>query len=312
MGTPEFAVASLAAIYDKGHEIAAVVTVPDKPAGRGQQLRMSEVKQFALSKGLPVLQPDKLKDPLFLETLRKIDADLFIVVAFRILPEEIFQIPRHGTFNLHASLLPDYRGAAPIHRAVMNGDTITGVTTFFLNREMDKGDIIAQRETVIGEKETTGELYHRLMSIGAELTLETISLIQKGEATPFSQSRFEGRILKPAPKIFKEDTLIDWEKPARQIFNKIRGLSPFPGAYTRIGTVSGDTLTLKCYRATVSDRPAVGEPGQFETDSKNLLAVNTADFQIFLENVQLQGKAKMDIQTFLRGFRPENFTNVLF
>lgn len=311
MGNPDFAVATLDAIYQAGYTIVAVVTSPDKPAGRGKKLHMPEVKQYALSKDLPILQPAKLKDQHFIEQLQSLKADLFVVVAFRILPEEVFTIPPYGTFNVHASLLPEYRGAAPIHRAVMNGETRTGVTTFFLNKDMDKGDIIDFKEIEIGDKETTGELYDRMKYIGASLAVETIKKIEMKEITLIPQSvSKEG--LKLAPKILKEDCLIDWNNTACDIFNKIRGLSPFPGAYTQIRNKQGEIYTFKCYQSAVSTQKALSEPGCVHTDGKNFFAVDTSDFQILLENIQWQGKSRMDIKAFLGGFRKENYTMRLF
>ena len=312
MGTPEFAVASLEAIHKSGHEVVAVVTAPDKPAGRGQNIKFSEVKEYAVAHGFPILQPEKLRDHSFVAALRDLHADLFVVVAFRMLPEEVYTIPPLGTFNVHASLLPDYRGAAPIHWAVMNGEKKSGVTTFFLNREIDKGDIIDKTEVEIEEYETTGELYEKLMYEGAKLAIKTISAIENKKIKLISQQDIDEQTLHPAPKILKQDTLIDWNTPAQQIFNKIRGLSPYPGAFTRIKNKSGDIFFLKCYKASISDEMSDELPGKMHTDGRNFLFVNTADFRIFLENVQLQGKSKMKIEDFLPGFRLENFSNILF
>lgn len=312
MGTPEFAVASLEAIVKAEYEVAAVVTVPDKPAGRGKQLKMSEVKQCALSKNIPVLQPEKLKDPDFISTLKKLNADLFVVVAFRMLPEIVYTIPAKGTFNIHASLLPDYRGAAPIHRAVMNGETKTGVTAFFLNQKIDEGDLIACEETEIAADETTGELYDRLMQMGAELAVKTIRNIENEEVKTVPQNQLAIENLKLAPKILKEDMLICWNDSAQNIYNKIRGLSPFPGAYTRIKTVEGEEQIIKCYVATISSVPSTGIRGSFVSDGKTFIAVNTKDFQILLQNIQFQGKKRMDISPFLRGFRLNDYIKLLF
>ena len=309
-GTPEFAVGVLDAILRSGHEVAAVVTAPDKPAGRGQTLQFSEVKKYAIEKGLPVLQPEKLKNPEFVGELQNIGADLFVVVAFRMLPEVVYAMPPKGTFNVHASLLPDYRGAAPIHHAVMNGEKMTGVTTFFLNQNIDTGEIIAQRKVEIGPEMTTGELYDKLMAEGATLAVETINSIEDGTCTPHPQPDTPG--LKPAPKIFKEDTLINWDAPAETIYNKIRGLSPFPCAYTRIKNSDGETLSLKCYFAKISDTKSTEKPGTITILSPKMVAVSTQTEQILLQNVQLQGKKRMEIEDFLRGFHPEKFTNTLF
>ena len=309
-GTPEFAVGVLDALLRAGHEVAAVVTAPDKPAGRGQALQFSEVKKYAVEKQLPVLQPEKLKAPEFIEELQKISAELFVVVAFRMLPEVVYAMPPKGTFNVHASLLPDYRGAAPIHHAVMNGETVTGVTTFFLNHNIDTGDIIAQRKVEIGAEMTTGELYDKLMDEGAALAVETVNSIENGTCTTHPQP--DRPNLKPAPKIFKEDTLIDWNKPADTIYNMIRGLSPFPCAYTRLRTTDGETLTLKCYFATISDKPSTQKPGTINIISSKKIAISTQTNQILLQNVQLQGKKRMEIEDFLRGFHIEKYINQVF
>ena len=309
-GTPEFAVGVLDAILRSGHEVAAVVTAPDKPAGRGQTLQFSDVKKYAIANNLPILQPEKLKAPEFVDALQKIGADLFVVVAFRMLPEVVYAMPPQGTFNVHASLLPDYRGAAPIHHAIMNGETVTGVTTFFLNHNIDTGDIIAQKEVEIGPAETTGELYDRLMAAGAVLAVETINSIENGTCRPHPQP--EAQNSKPAPKIFKEDTLINWDAPAEKIFNMIRGLSPFPCAYTRIKNIDGETLSLKCFRAAISDMKSTSEPGTISVLSQKQLAVSTQNNQILIQNVQLQGKKPMEIADFLRGFHLEKYINKLF
>jgi len=312
LGTPEFAVATLNALYKEGHDIAAVVTAPDKPAGRGQKMHYSEVKEFALAHHLPILQPEKLKNEDFIQSLKELGADLFIVVAFRMLPEAVFTIPPKGTFNVHASLLPDYRGAAPIHHAVMNGETKTGVTTFFLNKEIDKGDIIACREVEIGPEETTGELYERLMLEGASLAVHTIHLIEQNQCTPYSQEKLTNKLLKFAPKIEKKDTLIDWEQTAEVIHNKIRGLSPFPGAYTRIKNKEGEIFTIKCYKAKILQERSIEQPGSVTIVNTKRMTVATQNFQISLQNIQFQGKNNMKIEDFLAGFRPEKYTLFLF
>lgn len=312
MGTPQFAVATLDAICQAGYDVVTVVTAPDKPAGRGKKMQMSEVKQYALTNNLPVLQPEKLKNPEFITSLKHLNADLFVVVAFRMLPEEIFSMPPKGTFNVHASLLPQYRGAAPIHHAIMNGEKRSGVTTFFLNKEIDKGDIIDCEEVEIGDDETTGELYEKLMYIGASLAVKTIQHIEAGNVKTKSQEKFDEKELKPAPKIFKEDTLINWNDTAQNIFNKIRGLSPFPGAYTRIKNMKGETEILKCYFASISEKMSTEKAGEFFTNGKDFLSVNTLDSQILLKDIQFQGKKRMNIGFFLSGFRKENYKTQLF
>lgn len=231
LGTPEFAVKSLDALVKGGYNIVGVVTMPDKPAGRGHKMLHSAVKEYALAHNLYLMQPARLKDETFIAQLRSLQADLFIVIAFRMLPEVVWQMPRMGTFNLHASLLPRYRGAAPINRAVMNGDTETGVTTFMLRHEIDTGDILAQERTPIGPDEPVGDVHDRLMDIGARLTLDTVGHIIAGDLTPIPQeSLLQGEEPTPAPKIYKEDCLIDWNRPARQVHNHVRGLSPYPAA----------------------------------------------------------------------------------
>lgn len=312
MGTSEFAVASLDAIVNAGHDVKAVVTVPDKPAGRGQQLRFSDVKNYALEHNLPILQPEKLKDEAFLQQLRELDAEVFVVVAFRMLPEVVYAMPPKGTFNIHASLLPQYRGAAPINHAIMNGETETGVTAFFLNHEIDKGDIIGQSKVSIGPEETVGELHDRLMVVGADLAVATLKQIEAGSFTLLSQSTEKECELKPAPKIFKEDMLLDWNMPAQVIFNKIRGLSPYPAAFTRIKNIKGEEFSIKCFKASVLAEKSINKPGTITTDGKKNLLVSTKDFQISLQNVQFQGKKRMEVPNFLSGFRLENYINILF
>lgn len=311
-GTPEFAVATLDAIYHAGHDIAAVVTAPDKPAGRGQQLAISAVKQYALDHHLPILQPEKLKNPDFLAELAQLAADVFVVVAFRMLPEAVFAMPPKGTFNIHASLLPNYRGAAPIHHAIMNGETKSGVTSFFINQNIDTGDIIAQTEVEIGADEDTGSLYNRLMIEGGKLAVHTLQLIENENVTTIKQQHIPLEEIKLAPKIFKEDTLIDWNQSAVQIFNKIRGLSPVPTAYTRIKNNNGEIFTLKCFKASILPENSSKPAGTMTLDAAKRLIIHTKTSQISLEIVQFQGKSKMKITDFLAGFRPEKYTLFLF
>ncbi|MDR3046397.1 MAG: dTDP-4-dehydrorhamnose reductase [Bacteroidales bacterium] len=312
MGTPEFAVASLEALLQEELNIVAVVTAPDKPAGRGKQLQMSEVKKCALTHHLPLLQPDKLKDPSFIAQLQALQADLFIVVAFRMLPEVVFAMPPLRTFNVHGSLLPNYRGAAPIHWAVINGETETGVTTFFLNKEIDKGNIIDQKKVAIGKNETTGELYERLMYLGATLSVETVKNIEKGAVITHPQIHEDTTILKPAPKIYKEDTLINWDDSAEHLFNKIRGLSPFPGAYTRIKNKEGEIEIVKCFLVSISTELSKEKAGTFVSNGRDFLAVNTNDYMIFIQSLQFQGKKRLEIEQFLPGFRANNYINLFF
>ncbi|MDR2979278.1 MAG: methionyl-tRNA formyltransferase [Bacteroidales bacterium] len=311
LGTPEFAVATLEAVHNEGFQIVGVVTAPDKAAGRGQKLTFSDVKKFALTHDLPVLQPEKLKDPDFLEQVKMLNADLFIVVAFRMLPEALYTMPPLGTFNVHASLLPNYRGAAPIHHAIMNGEKKTGVTAFFLNHEIDKGDIIDRAEVEINDEETTGELYERLKIEGAKLAVQAIRRIENDNLILEKQDNIPDNQIKLAPKIFKEDTLIDWNMPAQVIFNKIRALSPLPGAMTHLQTTEGELMILKCYKATITEVKSTDIPGIFAITSEKSFVVNTKDFQISLGIVQLQGKSKMEMKIFLQGFRETNFINNL-
>lgn len=313
MGTPEFACAGLEAIIASDFaEVVAVVTVPDKPAGRGQQLRFSEVKKTAMAHQLPVLQPEKLKDEQFIEQLKQYQADVFVVVAFRILPEVVYSLPPKGSFNLHASLLPNYRGAAPIQRAVMNGETKTGVTTFFLNPQVDCGDIIDQVEVEIGPEETTGELYDHLMRVGSDLIIKTLKSIDEGSVRCKKQSTITANAIKPAPKILKEDMLIHWDRPAQEIFNQIRGLSPYPGAFSRIRNPDGKEFIIKCYEAEISERPSAKSQGKWEIDKEGLFVVHTKDFQLSLKNIQFEGKKRMPSADFTRGWRSENYSDTLF
>lgn len=294
MGTPEFAVASLDRLVETGKNVVAVITVPDKPAGRGQKLQESAVKQYAVSKGLPVLQPSKLKDPDFLKQLKEFNADLQVVVAFRMLPEAVWSMPSLGTINLHASLLPQYRGAAPINRAIMNGETETGVTTFFLKHEIDTGDLIFSEKVPIGEDETAGELHDKLMHTGAELLLRTVQAIENGAMPAMPQT---GPV-KHAPKLFKEDCRIDWNQPVAALHNFIRGLSPYPAAFTEL---NGNML--KIYRAKKIAMPHHEIPGTFHTDGRTFLKVAATDGFISIEELQLEGKKRMKTEEFLRGYK---------
>jgi methionyl-tRNA formyltransferase len=304
MGTPEFAVAPLKALIENGYEIAAVITAPDKPAGRGKKIQSSAVKNFALSQGLKVLQPEKLKSEDFISELKNINPDLQIVVAFRMLPEIVWNIPKMGTFNLHASLLPDYRGAAPLNHAIINGDALTGLTTFFIDEKIDNGQIILQERLEIGPVETAGELHDRMMIKGSELVLKTVKLIEAEEVTPISQSKLESNLLmRPAPKIFKEDCHINWNKPVSSIHNLIRGLSPYPGAFAllkRDGKM--DNLNVKIFHSTPVVEKHEYRPGSILSDNKNNLKVAAEDGFIEILELQMAGKNKQLIKDFLRGF----------
>ena len=304
-GTPEFAVEPLKKLVDNGYDIVAVITAPDKPAGRGMHLRHSAVKEFALKHGLNILQPAKLKDTGFLESVRKLHADLHIVVAFRMMPEELWSMTPMGTFNLHASLLPQYRGAAPINRAIMNGEKETGVTTFFLRHEIDTGDIILSEKVGISENENAGELHDKLMHIGANLVLKTVELIESGKASTHPQQ--PDTRLKTAPKIFKDDCRIDWNKSAYEIFNQIRGLSPYPGAYTTLISKEGKETGLKIFKSVKTESDIKTTPGEITSDQKNYVRIGCANGNIEITEVQLEGKRKMNIQEFLRGFNFKDY-----
>ena len=307
MGTPDFAVGSLEAIYNSQHNVVGVVTAPDKPAGRGLKLQSSEVKKFALENNLPFLQPEKLKEVHFIEALKEWQADVYVVVAFRMLPAEVYTIPEKGTFNVHASLLPQYRGAAPIHWAIMNGETKTGVTTFFLNNEIDCGDIILQKETDILPEETTGELYNRLKILGAELALDTLNIIEKGNVTTVQQ-HLQKEFIKLAPKIHKEDTIIDWNLPAQTIINKILGLSPYPGAITLFADNGENKQSVKVLKASITPLKTDEISGKITTDNKSFLYISSKDFQISVHNLQMEGKKRLGVVDFLQGNKIDNYT----
>ena len=306
-GTPDFAVESLKRLVDGGYNVAAVVTMPDKPAGRGRQLQQSDVKRFAAERGLPLLQPVSLKDETFIEQLRSFQAQLFIVIAFRMLPQAVWQMPPLGTFNLHASLLPRYRGAAPINWAVMNGDTETGVTTFFLKHEIDTGDVIQQRSCSIGRHDNVEDVHDRLMLMGAGMVLETVDAIIDGTVNPIPQDQMltAGQQPTPAPKIFKDTCRIDWNRPAEALYNHIRGLSPYPAAWTVLVDESGrEVTTLKVYETGDPMPFATGEapePGTLKADRKTL-QVACGDGWLPVLQLQQSGKKRMDVDAFLRGF----------
>ena len=305
MGTPEFAVPSLEALVKGGYKVVAVVTMPDKPAGRGQKLRESEVKIAAREMGLPVLQPEKLRDPEFLAAVRALQPDLGIVIAFRMLPEAVWALPRLGTFNLHASLLPQYRGAAPINWALINGETCTGVTTFLLNHEIDKGAILAQRTEPIRPDDNAGTLYERLMRIGAELVTQTVERIAAGEITPVVQPD-EDTSLRPAPKIFKNDCLIDWTQSGKRIIDFIRGLSPYPAAWTRLLREEQEANSAKIFEARFEAGGPEAPCGTIDTDNRKYLRIRCADGWIDVLSLQLSGKKRMAAQELLLGFRDAN------
>ena len=301
MGTPDFAVASLDALIQSGCTIVGVVTAADKPAGRGQKLGESAVKKYAIQKGLKVLQPNKLKDPNFLAELKSLNADLQVVVAFRMLPEVVWNMPPKGTINLHASLLPQYRGAAPINWAIINGEKESGVSTFFLKHEIDTGDILFSQRILIPDTYTAGDLHDELMRVGAKLLVETVQAIDEGnyQEIPQSAVRLVDH-LKHAPKIFKEDCEINWNHPVQTIYNRIRGLSPSPTGFTKL-----NGKTLKLFRVDIDPIQPKIQPGKFVSDGKTELKFACTDGFISIKELQLEGKKRMGIDEFLRGVRLE-------
>ena len=302
MGTPDFAVPILDILVKNKCNIVGVITAPDKPSGRGLKMHQSAVKEYALQHGLFILQPEKLKSPEFIETLTALNADLQIVVAFRMLPEVVWRMPPKGTFNLHASLLPQYRGAAPINYAIINGEKETGVTTFFLSHEIDTGHIILQEKCEIGPNETAGELHDKLMLLGAETVLKTVQLIEKGDVKPIPQNVLLMGNLKTAHKIFKDNCIIPWENEALVIHNFIRGLSPFPTAFTYLTLKNEEKILFKVFKAEYEIEKHQMLFGHIVTDSKNYLKVACNDGYISLLQVQMAGKKAMSILEFLRGF----------
>lgn len=304
-GTPEFAVASLKALYEAGHDIVSVVTVPDRTGGRGNKLIESDVKKFALEKGLPILQPEKLRDPMFVDRLIDLNADLFVVIAFRMLPEIVWSIPPLGTFNLHASLLPQLRGAAPINHAIISGFKKTGVTTFFINSEIDKGEILLSESTPIYDEDDAGSLHDRLMEIGAQLTLKTVDLLQEGTLVPTPQA--QGDSFTPAPKIFKADCKIDFNRPAKNICQLIRGLSPYPGAWCNLTLTDGRELEVKIFKVTPVYDTFEGIPGECIIHDKKLIVV-CGEGALEVSQLQPAGKKAMDARAFLAGYSPAIFS----
>ena len=303
MGTPEFASTSLKRLVAEGYNIVAVVTTPDKPAGRGQKLHESDVKLTAKELGLPILQPEKLRDESFLEAMRELNIDLGIVIAFRMLPEVVWAMPRLGTFNLHASLLPQYRGAAPINWAIINGEKRTGVTTFLLNHEIDKGAIIEQESVNILPEDNIGTLYDKLMNIGSELVTRTVDKLAEGNYTTIEQMHIDESTLKPAPKIFKEDGRIDWTKRGEDIINLVRGLSPYPAAWSAIYNNGAECGSMKIFTARFEADSKSDNVGEVVTDAKSTFGVRCADGVVYFEDVQLAGKRRMAIKELLLGWR---------
>lgn len=298
MGTPDFAIPTLRVLVDHGYDVVAVVTSPDKPSGRGLQMTASPVKEFAVSRGLHVLQPEKLKDPAFLEELRGLQPDLAVVVAFRMLPEVVWSLPRHGTLNLHAALLPDYRGAAPLNWAIINGETRTGATTFFIDQQIDTGGILLKTEIDIPHEWTAGDLHDAMMERGATLVLDTVKAIESGTVKP--QPQDEKAFLHPAPKIFKEDCRTDWNRPAREVYNFVRGLSPYPTAWTTLGG-----KVLKVFKVTEGDQTVDGKPGTLLRTAQGELWVRCGDGCLRIDMLQIEGKKRMETAAFLLGHREE-------
>lgn len=305
MGTPEFAVETLKALVENNYNVVAVVTQPDKAVGRHQtEVQPSEVKKYALSQGLPVLQPEKMKDPAFVEELRGYQANLQVVVAFRMLPEVVWNMPEFGTFNVHAALLPQYRGAAPINWAVINGETQTGVTTFFLDKEIDTGRIITQKSFDIPDEADVEYVYDGLMHLGADICLETLERIIAADGHPESipQEELEGKIrhLYGAPKLFKNTCEIDWNRPCKRVYDFIRGLSPYPGAWTTLMGPDGKTVDLKVFKSTKTEKNVGMRPGMIVV-YKGLLYITTADYLLQIDELQLAGKKRMTARDFLNG-----------
>ncbi len=312
LGTPDFAVPSLDILIKNGYQVVAVVTATDKPSGRGQKLNVSAVKQYALDHNLKVLQPLKLSDPQFLNDVRELKADLQIVVAFRMMPEVLWSMPKYGTFNLHGSLLPQYRGAAPINRAVMNGETKTGVTTFFIRHEIDTGNIVFRKEIPISENESVGELHDKMMMIGAKLVLDTVKVLDSGITVSHSQETFvsDGEVLMPAPKIFKEDCKLDCSRSVVELHNHVRGLCPFPGAFVDIEKEDGSVFPLKIFKS-MPEMAGTVLTHELISDGKSSLKLSAADGFLHLLEVQIPGKKRMKTEELLRGFKFHNDWTVL-
>ena len=305
MGTPHFSVGILKAIQAAGMNLAGIVTVADKPAGRGQLMHESPVKQFAVENQIPVLQPLKLKDPEFLSQLEALKADVFVVVAFRMLPTEVWKMPKHGTFNLHASLLPDYRGAAPINWAIINGDTKTGVSTFFIDEAIDTGNVIGQTEMDISENESAGELHDRMIDVGGKLVVETLNRIATNEVNPIPQSEL-GTSMRPAPKLFKDNTQIDWNENPEVIHNLVRGLNPYPAAWTTWKNSKGELKNVKVFKTSVSDQNGSGSIHL--SSSKTQLFVDTHKKRLEILEFQVEGKKKMTAKEWLVGNNPADWS----
>lgn len=304
LGTPDFAVESLKRIHESGYNVVGVITMPDKPAGRGHKMLSSPVKKYAEANGLNLMQPPKLKDPEFVEQLRSLEADLFIVIAFRMLPEVVWTMPRLGTFNLHASLLPKYRGAAPINWAVINGDSETGVTTFFLKHEIDTGDIIDRQSVEIKPDENVGDVHDKLMMLGADLTIKTIESILDGTLHTTPQKELTGDAEPtPAPKIFKDTCRIDWNQPSVKIHNLVRGLSPYPAAWSTMFDDDKEIGDVKIFETEVIENFAPATPGTIHVTASDSIIVNCGEGAIRIKSLQIPGKRRMDTAEYLKGAR---------
>ncbi|MGD9994894.1 MAG: methionyl-tRNA formyltransferase [Salinivirgaceae bacterium] len=301
MGTPDFAVESLKALVENGYQVVGVVTASDKPAGRGQKLQQSAVKKYAVQQGLPVLQPEKLKNPEFLEALRQLKAHLNVIVAFRMLPESVWNMPPLGSINLHGSLLPHYRGAAPINWAIINGEQKTGVTTFFLKHEIDTGNILFQEAIPIAPNDTAGHIHDQLMHLGAKLMVKTVQAVIDKNYQEIPQSQIAESRLKQAPKLFKDDCKVNWGVSGFDIHNLIRGLSPHPAAWSEFIKPDGSLLSFKIYRSTFENQEHNLEPGSLFIDNKTELKVAVIDGYIYLHEIQLSGKKRMSVSEVLRG-----------
>ncbi|MCK4662787.1 MAG: methionyl-tRNA formyltransferase [Bacteroidales bacterium] len=311
MGTPEFAVSSLKILVENNYNVAGVVTTPDKPAGRGQKIRQSAVKEYAIERNIAILQPDNLKDTDFIKSLKELNPDIQIIVAFRMLPEAVWKIPEYGTFNLHASLLPQYRGAAPINWAIINGESVTGVTTFFIDNKIDTGNIIFQEKVSINETDNAEMLHDKLMNKGAELVKKTVDAIENKNINIINQKELIKDInnLKNAPKIFKDDCKIDWNKSVKNIYNLIRGLSPYPGAWTEFISKDNKIMLLKIFSSEIISIRHNQKIGTFQTNNKDYLKVFVKNACISIKELQVSGKKRLKIDEFLRGFKGiENFT----
>lgn len=304
MGTPEFAVEPLRCLIDGGYNVVGVITMPDKPAGRGHKIQFSPVKQYALDNHLPLLQPEKLKDEDFVQALRDWQADLQVVVAFRMLPEVVWNMPRFGTFNLHASLLPQYRGAAPINWAVINGDTETGITTFFLTHEIDTGKVIQQVSVPIADTDNVEVVHDKLMLLGGTLVVETVEAILHGRVKPMPQEEMAvvGE-LRPAPKIFKDTCRINWAQPTKRIYDFVRGLSPYPAAWAELNCPNGEEVIVKIFESGKKEEVHGFVPGTILTDGKNYIKVATLDGFILIKSLQFPGKKRLQTEELLRGFK---------